>query len=201
MKNKFFLILLLITSASIYNISAQKLNTIVEYVRISALDPAIGTAFTNHKPATIERGRENGEIGCEVFNEEVREFLMDKDIVVSERVLFDKILGELNLGSSELADPNMSNKLGRIVLAGFYIITKYTSNKENATINLRVIYTETGEIVYANTLYYNNMDKYEKEIGDGTEKEATKIIAALEKFASERVLIIKDNPKRYTDKK
>jgi len=183
------------------NKETDKLDIEGEFIRISALDPAIGIAFTKHKPATIERGREIGKIGSEVFNEEVMDALMDENYVVSERVLLDKVLGELNLGSSELADPDQKLKQGRIVLAGFYIINKYTCNKEKATVNLRVIYTETGEVAYTNTIYYNNMSKYEKEVDDDIEKEASKIITAIEKFAKERVLIIKENPKRYTNSK
>ena len=90
----------------------------------------------------------------------------------------------------------MSSKQGRLALAGFYIVTKYTSNKERTTLNLRIVYTETGEIVYTNTLNYND---FEPLIEDDAEKEATKIIAALEKFVNKKVLIIKENPKRYSN--
>ncbi len=163
--------------------SPEKTEIEEEYIRISALDPALGIVTVKPKPATIEKFFIKNVV--EVFEREIEEKLWDKNITTLERDLFDKILGELNLGSSELADPNMSLKLGRLTLAGFYIINKYTGNKEKTTINLRVVYTETGEIVYANTLYYNNKDKFDEEVE--AEKEAPKINAALEKFANKKV--------------
>jgi hypothetical protein len=192
----FFLIQNSISQKTKKTDSSKEIEIEEEYIRIMKLDPALGIAIIDPKPATIERGRENGKNGSEVLNEEITYCLMDENIVVPERVLFDKILGAINLGSSELADPNMSSKQGRLALAGFYIVTKYTSNKERTTLNLRIVYTETGEIVYTNTLNYND---FEPLIEDDAEKEATKIITALEKFANKKVLIIKENPKRYSN--
>jgi hypothetical protein len=48
-----------------------------------------------------------------VFIDEIGHWYMDKGGRVVERSLIGVILGELSIGSSELADPNMRTKLGQ----------------------------------------------------------------------------------------
>ena len=67
-------------------------------------------------------------------------------IKVVERVVLDQLLSELNLGSSDLADPETSLKLGR-VLAAKIIGTGTLLHMPNSTLmSLRLIDTETTAV-------------------------------------------------------
>ncbi len=67
-------------------------------------------------------------------------------IQVVERVMLERLLEELNLGSSDLADPETALKLGK-VLAAKIIGTGSLLHLSNATLmNLRLIDTETSAI-------------------------------------------------------
>lgn len=69
-----------------------------------------------------------------------------KRVQVVERALMDKLLEELNLGSSELADPQTALRLGR-VLAAKLIGTGSLLNLPNGTsLTMRLIDTETTSI-------------------------------------------------------
>ena len=178
------------------NDSTEKPKTTEEYIYIGGPDPALGVAFFEGKFATGEKNNPSQDFGkfyinSEVAIEELLDEIMENDIQVVERVLFDKIVSELNIGSSELADPDSSAKLGKIVLAGFHIHTTFT---DETTLNFRVIFTETGEVVYSNNLIIPNESKLTKIVI----LEGEKITSAIESFAYEKVLIIKENPKRYS---
>lgn len=184
----------------------EKLDIAEDYIRINSPDPALGIATVNPKIATIDLDYwesvsgvvKNGENNGKVLLEELTLELQDNNIRFVSRSLLDKILGELNLGSSELADPVSSPKLGKLVLAGFYIISKCTSNTDKATFNYRVVYTETGEIVYANTISHNK-NLSVNELLQIAKTESERIVAVIETFAKKRVLIVKENPKRYSE--
>jgi len=67
-------------------------------------------------------------------------------VQIVERVLIDRLLEELNLGSSELADPNTALKLGKI-LAAKIVATGTLLNLPNTTLlSLRLIDTETTAV-------------------------------------------------------
>lgn len=67
-------------------------------------------------------------------------------VQVVERVLIERLLDELNLGSSELADPQTALKLGR-VLAAKLIATGSLFHLPNSTmLSMRLIDTETTKI-------------------------------------------------------
>jgi len=69
-----------------------------------------------------------------------------KRVQVVERALMDKLIEELNLGSSELADPQTALRLGR-VLAAKLIGTGSLLNLPNGTsLTMRLIDTETTSI-------------------------------------------------------
>lgn len=67
-------------------------------------------------------------------------------VKVVDRIILDKLLEELNLGSSELADPETSLKLGR-VLAARVIGTGTLFNLPGGTLlNMRLVDTETTAV-------------------------------------------------------
>ncbi len=65
-----------------------------------------------------------------------------------ERAVLDKLLGELKLGSSDLADPDTALKLGKVLAAKVIATGSYRSEGDKAnTVSLRLIDTETTDIV------------------------------------------------------
>ncbi len=67
-------------------------------------------------------------------------------VKVVERQLVEKLLDELKLGSSELVDPQVSVKLGRILAAKFIITGHIIRDRDNIQAGLRLIETETTVI-------------------------------------------------------
>ena len=67
-------------------------------------------------------------------------------VQVVERVLMDRLLEELNLGSSELADPETALKLGRILAAKIVATGALLNLPDQTLLSLRLIDTETTAI-------------------------------------------------------
>lgn len=67
-------------------------------------------------------------------------------VQVVERVLMDRLLEELNLGSSELADPETALKLGRILAAKIVSTGALLHLPDQTLLSLRLIDTETTAI-------------------------------------------------------
>ncbi len=65
---------------------------------------------------------------------------------VVERVLMDRLLEELNLGSSELADPATTLKLGRILAAKIIATGALLNLPDQTLLSMRLIDTETTAI-------------------------------------------------------
>jgi tetratricopeptide (TPR) repeat protein len=63
-----------------------------------------------------------------------------------ERELLDKLLEELKLGTSQLADPNAALNLGRILAAKLVLFGQVTYSGPQTRVALRVVETETGRI-------------------------------------------------------
>ncbi len=85
-------------------------------------------------------------------------------VQVVERVLLERLLEELNLGSSDLADPDTALKLGK-VLAAKIVGTGSLMHLPNSTlINLRLIDTETSAIPKVITKQLSLQGALEKEI-------------------------------------
>jgi len=63
-----------------------------------------------------------------------------------ERALLDKLLGELKLGSSELADPRTALAVGKLVAARLIASGTIVYSGPHTQVALRVIETETGRI-------------------------------------------------------
>lgn len=63
-----------------------------------------------------------------------------------ERALLEKLLQELKLGSSELADPATALKLGRLLSAKIIVTGRISAEKTGFTLMLKGIDTETSQI-------------------------------------------------------
>ena len=87
-------------------------------------------------------------------------------VKVVERALLDKLLAELNLGSSELADPNTSLRLGRVLAAKLLASGMLIYQPRNAFLTLRLIDSETSAIpiVYSKPVNPNNINRVIKKV-------------------------------------
>ncbi|HEX72620.1 MAG TPA: tetratricopeptide repeat protein [Candidatus Hydrogenedentes bacterium] len=66
---------------------------------------------------------------------------------VVERQMLDKLLQELNLGSSELADPATQRQLGRVLSAGVLAFTDFGRIGSDLIMYVRLVDTESTQIV------------------------------------------------------
>jgi tetratricopeptide (TPR) repeat protein len=75
------------------------------------------------------------------------EALLEKSrLRLVEREIRDKLLEELKLGSSQLADRNAAFNLGRILAAKLILFGQISYSGPQTQVSLRVVETETGEI-------------------------------------------------------
>jgi hypothetical protein len=155
-------------------------------------DPAFAIASFDPKPATprYQDGSWSyyGETSSKGFHSEMDYKLLCL-IAIAERELIDKILQEQIIGSSELADPDMRTRLGKIILAAFLAFSSYAGDENNVSYTIRIVATETGELVYANTLFLKK-DKEYIDLTAEAEKEGMKIFDAIYKYAKEHVINI-----------
>jgi tetratricopeptide (TPR) repeat protein len=82
-----------------------------------------------------------------VFSTELTRYLNASGRVkVVERALMDRLLAELNIGSSELADPATALKLGKVFAAKLIVTGSMIHQPQSTAISFRVIDTETSDI-------------------------------------------------------
>lgn len=67
-------------------------------------------------------------------------------VKVVDRVVLDRLLSELNLGSSDLADPNTALRLGRVMAARIMGTGTLFTLPGDTLVNLRLVDTETSAI-------------------------------------------------------
>ena len=67
-------------------------------------------------------------------------------IIVLERDILDKLLAELKLGASELVDPQVALRVGRILAARLLATGTLTRRGMEAQLSLRVVETETTRL-------------------------------------------------------
>ncbi len=83
----------------------------------------------------------------EVVEQEMAQGLMAGGRVrVVEREVLDKLLGELKLGSSELADPDTALKLGKLLAARLIVTGSLVQVPKKVRLSLRLIDPETSAI-------------------------------------------------------
>lgn len=68
-------------------------------------------------------------------------------VKIVERALVERVLEELNLGSSRLADPDTALKLGKLFAARLIVTGSLLHLPEGSVLSLRVVDTETSGIV------------------------------------------------------
>jgi tetratricopeptide (TPR) repeat protein len=96
-------------------------------------------------------------------------------VKVVEREIIDKLLSELKLGSSEIADPTTRLKLGRVLAASVIGTGGFYPNEAKSELQLRLIDTETTDI--RSTLSGNLVSP--SEVATFADQIAEKILQAL----------------------
>jgi Tfp pilus assembly protein PilF len=88
-------------------------------------------------------------VGVEaVLQEELTQQLQAANVKVVERAVLDKVLAELKLGGSELADQDTALKLGKILAARLIATGSLLKlGDDESMVNVRLIDTETTDIV------------------------------------------------------
>lgn len=85
-------------------------------------------------------------------------------VKVVERVLIERLLEELNLGSSELANPETALKLGKVLAARLIGTGSLYYLPQGTLLNLRLIDTETSAIPQVMTRQISPQGSLEKEL-------------------------------------
>lgn len=82
-----------------------------------------------------------------VIRRELESRLQDHPRVqIVEREMLDQLLQELNLGASDLADPNTQLRLGKVLSAQLLGFVEFAQNAGDTTMYLRLVDTETTQI-------------------------------------------------------
>lgn len=79
----------------------------------------------------------------------------DAGIQVLERGMLDLLLQELNLGSSDLANPDTQRRLGQVLSAGMLGFMEYSRIGGEAAVLMRVVDTETTAILWQQSLPFD----------------------------------------------
>lgn len=85
-------------------------------------------------------------------------------VKVVDRVLLEKLLEELNLGSSDLADPNTSLKLGRVLAARIMGTGTMFNMPEGTLLNMRFVDTETTSVAKVITMQMSSGTPQPKDL-------------------------------------
>ncbi len=85
-------------------------------------------------------------------------------VKVVERILIDRLLEELNIGSSELANPETQLKLGRVLAARLIATGSLFYLPQGTLLNMRLIDTETSAIPQVTTKQISPQASLEKEL-------------------------------------
>jgi len=93
-----------------------------------------------------------GRIGMDkVFLQALSDQLQARHVAVVDRALLDKVMAELKLGSSDLADPDTQLKLGRILAARLIVTASLAELGGDKLVSLRAIDTETTSIALSSS--------------------------------------------------
>lgn len=87
-------------------------------------------------------------------------------VQVVERVVIERLLSELNLGSSELADPETALELGRLLAAKLIGTGSLLHLPDSTLLNLRIVDTETSAIAKTVTHRITPQSDLERELFD-----------------------------------
>jgi hypothetical protein len=93
-----------------------------------------------------------GRIGTDVLlGQELARELSTRNVLVVDRALIDKVLAELKLGASSLADPDTQLRLGRLTAARLIAVGRLFNLNGKALVSFRLIDTETSQVVLNRT--------------------------------------------------
>ncbi len=98
-------------------------------------------------------------------------------VKVVERVLLEKLLDELNLGSSELADPDTALRLGKVLAARLIGTGSLYYLPDGTLFNMRLIDTETTAVPKVMTKHLSQGQSLEKTL-DNLNREILKAVIA-----------------------
>lgn len=94
----------------------------------------------------------SGRVGIDVLlGQELARELKVHNVLVVDRALIDKVLAELKLGASSLADPDTQLKLGRLTAARLIAVGRIFQLNGKDHVSFRLIDTETSQIVVNRT--------------------------------------------------
>ena len=95
----------------------------------------------------------------QLFSDEILKVLSSRhDVEIVDREQLVRVLEELNLGSSELADQTTRLRLGRLAGANLMIFGAYQYMAGQWRIDLRLVDVETGRIVRTASRSFTNGD-------------------------------------------
>jgi hypothetical protein len=110
-------------------------------------------SWDNSKPLTlwITDFKTQGYSLCEgeeyLLSAGLADKLIQNDkIKLTERAVLDKLMEELKLGSSRLADKNNALSLGKLISARLILIGNIVYSGSQTQISMRIVETETGQI-------------------------------------------------------
>ena len=93
-----------------------------------------------------------GRVGMDVLlGQELGRELKARNVLVVDRALIDKVLAELKLGASSLADPETQLRLGRLTAARLIAVGRIFKMNGKNYVSFRLIDTETSQIVVNRT--------------------------------------------------
>jgi len=97
-------------------------------------------------------GALSGRVGMDVLlGQELGRELKSKNVLVVDRALIDKVLSELKLGASSLADPETQLRLGRLTAARLIAVGRLFMLGGKQYVSFKLIDTETSQIVVNRT--------------------------------------------------
>ncbi len=101
-----------------------------------------------------------------VLADQLAEFLNTSGRVnVVDRRMLEAIVGELNLGSSDLADPQTALKLGKLFAAKIIVTGTVHYLPQETLLSLRLLDTETSRVVKVMTRQLSASASLERELG------------------------------------
>ena len=107
--------------------------------------PALAVSVLPFQDQTLPGS--GGRIGLETLvQQEVIRELQSRGFTIVERRLLDKVLAEVKLGSSELADQDTQIKLGRVLAARLMVSGTLSSQGSGVAAAVRAIDTETTQL-------------------------------------------------------
>ena len=85
------------------------------------------------------------------------------DITVTERARLNKVMQEINLNQSKYVDKSTAAKIGKLLGASYLLTGAYFSAQNKIRIDVRLINTERGIVVYTDKIEGSTEDFFKLE--------------------------------------